>query len=436
MSTSYSQIQRVLASDPNTNDFFGQTIALSTHGHMALIGRPNFNTGTGAVSVFTYSHSDARWSDQFEITASDLSVDDFFGSSIALNSNSLVAVIGAHQTGLNSGKAYVFINSDTFWIQQQRLIASDGNSSDQFGCSVATSAQGHTILVGAQNAQIGSYLNQGAVYIFEYNGTSWLQSDKIFDTSVGPSMAFGTAVAMSSTDNTTALIGAPQPTTGDNGLAFIYTQSDNSWARQYKIENPNTTTGANFGISVALLGSGETQLALVGANSDTINGNIQQGAAYVFMRSDGTWPLQKRLLASDGMASDQFGSSVSLGKTPEGRTIALIGAPGRNKSYIFENAENGWKQIQEIAASDNDLSGNFGNAVTLAGHGLTGLIGDSGFPNNSDQGAAYFFQAPSSFTLAPSADTSLIKFLPDILITIIVLYGGIVSMFLLNASED
>jgi hypothetical protein len=56
--------------------------------------------------------------------------------------------------------------------------------------------------------------------------------------------------------------------------------------------------------------SGDT--ALVGAIGDDNGANVDQGSAYVFVRSGTTWTEQAKLTASDGAAYDQFGNSVSL----------------------------------------------------------------------------------------------------------------------------
>jgi hypothetical protein len=71
-----------------------------------------------------------------------------------------------------------------------------------------------------------------------------------------------------------------------------------------------------------------------------VDGNSQQGAVYVFanMGTDG-WQQQTRLTAGNGVASDEFGSSVALGGS-----TALVGAPkvdgGGNedegKVYFFQ----------------------------------------------------------------------------------------------------
>lgn len=428
MSTTYSQIQKVTASDPSAGDSFGQAVALSMFGDVALIGRPNFSTSAGAVSVFRYSHSDAKWIDQFELAASDQNDDDMFGFSVSLASHGLVAAIGA--IGGFSGSAYIFVNSDTSWVQRQQLLPSDGQSNEEFGYSIATSAGGDTVIVGSWHAAINSNNQQGAAYIFQFNGASWAFQKKIYASDGSANDNFGTAVALSA-DGQTALVGAAQSNTV-SGLAYIFICSDSIWHQQKTIQNPNPG-GICFGTSVALFGQGPTQIALVGSNWDTINGS-EQGSAYVFIRSDGTWPVQQRLWDPNGAAYDQFGSSVALGRSTEGHDIALIGAAGGNKAYVFKRASDVWTLFQKIVANNSDSSVNFGNTVALTGDGSKGLIGASAF--NFDQGSTYFFGASPSNTPAPGTNNKLISFLPDILIATIVLYGGIVGMFLFNASEE
>ena len=101
----------------------------------------------------------------------------------------------------------------------------------------------------------------------------------------------------------------------DEGAAYPLTIDPLIYVEQKVIASG--AANDNFGYSVAL--DGDT--ALVGAARDDVGANTDQGSAYVFTRSGTTWRLQQKLTASDGAASDQFGSSVAL----SGDT-ALVGA--------------------------------------------------------------------------------------------------------------
>lgn len=419
MSTTYTQIQKILASDGVAGDSFGNAVALSTHGHVALVGAPHgtgISANTGSVHVLRFS--DHQWVLEQKLFASDGTGGDLFGAAVALSQDGKTALVGANGDTVNGnpfqGSAYVFIKSDaeSVWVFQAKL--SFGSTDSAFGCSVALSADGNT-------AAIGAFVTQSYI-IFVRNGTSWTQQKQI-----GPAGGdFGNSVALSASGNT-ALGGALLLGTG--GSVIVHTRTAGIWTQQGPIFTSNDiAVGDRFGNSVSLSADGMT--ALVGA----LDKNSNQGAAYVFTLSDTVWSQQYKFLPSDVVAGDQFGSSVALGQSPEGHVIALIGAAGGNKSYIFRRVSDVWTHFQTVRANDSDISVNFGNAVGLAGHGLIGLVGASAF--SSSQGSAYFFGADPSFTPTVDSKTSFISFLPQVLIGTIALYTGIVSMFLYNAKGE
>ena len=128
---------------------------------------------------------------------------------------------------------------------------------------------------------------------------------------------FGYSVAIS---GDTALVGALHDTVGSNanqGSAYVFVRSGGSWTQQARLTASDGATNNYFGYSVAI--SGDT--ALVGAYYATVSGKVAQGAAYVFVRSGTTWSQQTKLVAPDGAAGDLFGDSVAI----SGDT-ALVGA--------------------------------------------------------------------------------------------------------------
>ncbi len=79
------------------------------------------------------------------------------------------AVVGAYREdagGSNAGAGYVFVRDEGGagnWGQVKKLLASDAQSEDIFGWSVALN--GDTAVVGAQSEDAGGS-NAGAVYVF------------------------------------------------------------------------------------------------------------------------------------------------------------------------------------------------------------------------------------------------------------------------------
>ena len=64
----------------------------------------------------------------------------------------------------------------TTWTKQQKLLASDGGSYDEFGISVAL--DGNTAVVGAHQDDVYG-TNSGSVYVFVRSGTTWTQQQKL-----------------------------------------------------------------------------------------------------------------------------------------------------------------------------------------------------------------------------------------------------------------
>ena len=226
------------------------------------------------------------------------------------------------------------------FIQQQKLTASDGAAFDQFGNSVSLSADGNTALIGAPGATVGGNANLGAVYVFVNSGGTWSQQQKLTASDGAPSDAFGISLALSANGNT-VLIGAWNATVGANmfqGAAYVFARSGLTWSQQKKLTASDGAAGDGFGSSVSLSADGNT--ALVGAIFATVGANSEQGAAYVFVKNGGTWGEHQKLTASDGSATDYFGSAVSLsgdGSTALiGANAATVGAnPYEGVAYIF-----------------------------------------------------------------------------------------------------
>ena len=71
----------------------------------------------------------------------------------------------------------------------------------------------------------------------------------------------------------------------DQGSAYVFVRSGGVWSQQQKLENPDPSERDSFGESVAI--SGET--VVVGASGDDGAEQLDLGSAYVFVRSGGVW---------------------------------------------------------------------------------------------------------------------------------------------------
>ncbi|HRI68785.1 MAG TPA: FG-GAP repeat protein, partial [Polyangium sp.] len=345
---------KLLANDGATNDQFGAAVALS--GDTAIVGARGDDSFQGSAYVFT--RSNGVWTQQQKLTATDGAMGDWFGVSVALLGDT--ALVGAYRddsgTNTDQGTAYVFTRSNGVWTQQQKLAATDGAMGDRFGESVALSLD--TVLLGAPGDDDNG-TDSGSAYVFLRNGTTWTQQAKLTAADGAASDFFGNSVALS---GDTAIVGAHFDDVGanaDQGSVYVFLRSGTVWTQQQKLNATDGAGGDLFGYSLAL--SGDT--ALVGAVSDDIGANPDQGSAYVFLRSGMVWTQQQKLTATGSAASDSFGVSVSLsGDTAlVGAPIYDVGAiPDQGSACLFTRSGGIWTEQQKLTAVDGAMGDLFG----------------------------------------------------------------------------
>jgi hypothetical protein len=258
----FDEQAKIQASDKQGSDFFG-TVAISENGNTAIVGVSSPITGHAAGAAYIFTRSGTSWTQQQKIQASDKQQDDYFGSSVSISSDGNTALVGASSEdtgGSAAGAAYIFTRSGTSWTQRAKIQASDKQQHDFFGNSVSISSDGNTALVGATYEDTGG-TNAGAAYIFARSGTTWSQQAKIQASDKQQNDVFGFSVSISS-DGNTALVGAAYKG-GYAGAAYIFTRSGTSWTQRAKIQASDKQGSDLFGYSASISGDGNT--ALVGA---------------------------------------------------------------------------------------------------------------------------------------------------------------------------
>lgn len=212
-------------SDPEPFDFFGVVVALS--GDVALVGAPLRTESFGLQGVvYVYRRKGSIWTETQKLIASDAGKEDHFGTSMDIDGDTMV--VGTNQTfgcsipeipGCQPGAAYVFRLVDNTWVEEQKLVPSDGQGNDGFGQAVAVS--GDTIVVGSKEHPAQTSERPGAAYVYHWDGAAWLERAKLVASDPVQEGWFGEAVAIS---GETAIIGAmwadgAEPT---SGAAYVF----------------------------------------------------------------------------------------------------------------------------------------------------------------------------------------------------------------------
>jgi hypothetical protein len=350
---------------------------------------------TTALCLSTMTAAEHIYVEQTKLLASDGAANDFFGYSVALSEDT--AVIGALRVddnvrGDDVGAAYVFTRSKDVWVQQAKLTAADGETGDTFGGKVALSGDTAVIGVIRDDDEVKGK-DSGSAYVFTRTGTNWSQQAKLTTKDASQGDSFGWSIGVS---EDIAVIGAPHDDDNgeDSGSVYIFTRTGSTWSQQAKLTAEDGTEGDVFGISIAI--SHDT--ILVGADLNEEKG-VNAGAAYVFTRSGSTWTQQAKLTADDGAEGDIFGVRVALEEN-----TALISARrddddimgvDAGSAYVFTRVGTTWTQQVKLTAPDGAADDRFGRSVALTGD--TALIGAM-FQDNQgkNSGSAYLYKRTGS----------------------------------------
>lgn len=312
---------------------------------------------------------------------------DRFGRSVAVIGDTIA--VGARfqdAMGPNSGALYVFNRQGESWIQQQKLTGSDLKPGDWFGFSLGMD---EGVIIGGAIFADGISDGTGAAYVFRYDGLLWQQEQKLFADDSVPGDWFGAEVAIA---GDVAIVGAPFHASGA-GAAYIFRFDGIGWVQEQKLVASDGVAGDDFGIFVDVDGD----VAVVGAELATVNGKPFAGAAYVFRYDGQSWIEEQKLVASDAATLDEFGVSVAV----RGNTIAVSAwhdnalingkiRPNAGSVYIFEYDGAQWVQVQKLVAADGSDDDTFGVQLALNdGVLLVGARLDD--DNGEDSGSAYLF---------------------------------------------
>ena len=238
-----------------------------------------------------------------------------FGTSVALDGDTLVVGVPYHLTVDKYGAVYVFRRTGGIWSQEAYVTASSRGG--EFGWSVALA--GDTLVVGAiADASCATGINgnpqsdsscrgSGAAYVFTRTGGVWHQEAYLKASNAGRvhnggmNDQFGWSVALSGDTLVVGAVGEASNATGVNGdqanqsapesgAVYVFTRTGGVWSQQAYLKASNTDSQDRFGWSVALSSDtlvvgaiGEASNA-TGVNGDQVNNSApESGAAYVFV---------------------------------------------------------------------------------------------------------------------------------------------------------
>jgi hypothetical protein len=443
-----------------SNDYFGESVTLSGDGKILAVGAyledsavtgingdQNDNSAEEAGAVYVFSQTDdGFWNQEAYLKASNTDDGDHFGGEVVLSADGTTLAIRSRveasaSTGINgdqndnsapeAGAVYLFVRSASgVWHQQAYIKASNTEAGDRFS-TIALSADGNTLAVGANredSVAVGingdesdnSAQDAGAVYLFNRNaGGQWEQAAYVKAGNTDAEDRFGIDVALSG-DGRTLAVGAiheDSAATGINGddsdnslenagAVYIFSRdTSGQWEQASYIKAGNPDAEDWFGYPVVLSTDGNTlsvgayreDSATIGINGDPDDNSADAaGAVYLFTRNSNTgWHQQAYIKASNTDIDDRFGYRLDL--SSDGNLLAVgtsyedSAATGINNDlednnatdtgavYLFtRNANGNWQHEAYIKAVNTDIEDHFGFSLSLSADGATLVVGANG----------------------------------------------------------
>ena len=427
---------KLTASDGSATDSFGwavaadsDTVVIGAFGDDRTIDDTDI-ANLGAAYVFTKPAG--GWADATEtakLTAPDAEAADLFGVSVAVDGE--VVLVGAHledENAFGAGAAYVFTKPAGGWADVDdddvaKLTASDGESNDRFGLSVAV--DGSTAVIGA-NDHTHVTEKSGSAYVFTKNSAGvWIQEFELNASDGAADDRFGYSVAL---DGDTLFVGAEQDDDKGTDSGSVHIANITKWS---DIADSSATTLTATGLTNdvehtfqlrAVNDSGHSPEATVTATPTllppaqptgfaAIAGNAEVQLSWIEPQPAPTMPVDMhqllqlvtaKLTASDGAADDAFGYSVAadsdtvvIGAFGDDRTIDDTDIANLGAAYVFVKDSSGkWTQQAKLTALDGAAGDEFG--ISVAVDGDTVVVGAHKDDDDGvDSGSAYVFVKPA-----------------------------------------
>jgi uncharacterized protein (DUF2345 family) len=313
-----TQTAKLTASDGGANDGFGRSVAVD--GDTIVVGAPGNDFATGAAYVFTKPAT--GWADATEaakLTASDGDSTDVFGASVAVNGSTVVAGAPA-STQFHPSALYVFERPTNGWVdatQTAKLTQFDAVNQDKLGVSVAMSAD--VIVAGATGDDTGTVFGHGSLYVYARPAGGWAAATETAKLTASDAAAFdelGRSVAVS---GDVIVAGAPCHDRVDEAAASCQSAYESDEGAIYLYEKP--ATGWATGTETAVLRDSAPALhdslgSAVAIDGDVVVGGLPwtAGSADVFVRPDDGWAdsTEAQVLTPAGQYENGFGGAVAV----------------------------------------------------------------------------------------------------------------------------
>lgn len=369
---------------------FGWSAALSASGNVALLGGPGTGSNPGGAALYTLSAG--IWSNAIFLSTSGIPNGVQAGWAVGLSSDGTQAFVGVPDINTYTGAVYIYTESGGSWnntpTRTTLTLPAGLGTKSSFGSAIATSADGQTLVVGADAAASGG-TTPGAVYVYTLNNGVWSSPVTVSTAGIKNGSDLGGSVAVSS--NGQVVVAGTGQATG--ALAYVYTQTNGTWSGPVALAIPTGVSSLNYPVAISADG---TEIL---ASAPSTNGNV--GSAYIYTFASGKWTLTHTFTVAN---SNSLGYSIGL--SPDGSVafFANFGGGGGGSIYASTNSSGTWGTPAPLSVTGVGFGDDLGGSLAVGQNGQVLLAG--AFGANADTGAGFIYSSTAaiSLTITPSVN--------------------------------
>ncbi|MBK6641072.1 MAG: T9SS type A sorting domain-containing protein [Bacteroidetes bacterium] len=406
----FGQVMEFAINGAAAQDRIGSALAISDDGLTLVIGAPSASVGgTLCGKANIYKKSGNNWI-QFGPDLIGVNLYDGFGSAVSISADGTRAAISAPEfdinTFVNNGIVRIYDLTGSTWLQ----IGSDiqGSNSEGLGKSVALNGDGSKVVFGS-NGTTGAGAG-GRANVYRDSSGTWVKVGLTINGEASGDV-FGSSVAISANGNR-IFVGAPF--NGGNGIQAGHVRAFDlaagNWI-QIGADIDGEASMNYFGNSIAVSNDGNR--LVVGAHANVNVSGVISGHARVFDLIGNSWVQVGSDIEGDFL-QEQFGSRVSISGNGLRLLIAspfYLSSAGRAKIFEFDGTN--WVQTgNTISGSgntgiglDQSLNGSrlavgspFASSTAGPNTGIVRLYGLSGLSSVENISENNFLIYPNPFT--------------------------------------
>ena len=326
--------------------------ALSADGSILAVAAPwqDVQGVEDAGVVYVFRRAGNVWTQVAKLQAPELSVGDFFGSSLDMSHDGrtlkVMSILRYQNVGPADMHAHIFVRPADAW--QHAVTLAPFYAGDQ--CLITRlSADGQTLV---SSCATPSPTTAGRMITMKRAGNAWVHAA---DLPI-PFYNIRQPIGLNTDASVMALSESRRP-----NVVGVYRWNGANWAREAGLVGPVSTDPfffGNWGHDLAFDDTGQLlavsdpldREANAGVSPTTMPGPAELGAVYLY-RVDGpanTWSLRNVVKSPRPGFRDVFGLSIAL--SASGRTLA-VGAPGENSNATGIDGDRNNENAQNAGAA-------------------------------------------------------------------------------------